>query len=309
VDFPGYIRELRREAIKQGLKPHPTHSGTIQEIMRIMTSPDLRPNRCSGLPDWVEPITPDARKSAGDIYFVGCAPYLEAIFEDFHLRLLDTHKAALELLRSCDVRPYVLSSERCCGHDAFWSGDHDLFMELANLNVETFRRAGVKRIFVTCPECYYTLAMQYPKYVADFPFEVINTVKFLADNLRVPSTTDHQISVTYLDSCRMGRFGNLYEEPRRLLSNLEGVDLVEMQMNRQDAPCCGSNLWINCDGVSKQLQKACLQEAARTGASILLCPCDKCRIHLACAQLENGDLKETIKTENIVSFLYRRGVK
>lgn len=106
----------------------------------------------------------------------------------------------------------------------------------------------------------------------------------------------------------MGRYGGIYDEPRLLLKNIAGVDLVEMEMNRENAPCCGSNLWINCDGISKKLQNACLDQAIQTGAGVLVCPCDKCRIHLACAQLENGFLNETIRTENILSFLYRKGV-
>ena len=306
VDFPGFVRELRCEAIKQGLKPHTTHSGAIHEIMRIIANPTVKPKRTSWLPDRIQILT--EADQAEDIYFVGCAPYFETIFEDFHLSLLETHIAALELLRSCGLNPCVLADERCCGHDALWSGDLELFKRLANLNVEAFRRAGVKRIFVTCPECYHTLAKEYPKYVDDFQFEIIHTVKYLAENLETQATRTDGVTVTYLDSCRMGRFAHLYDEPRKLLADLVDVRLVEMEMNRENAPCCGSNLWINCDSISKRLQVACLEEVARTGASVLICPCDKCRIHLTCAQLDNGDLKLKIKTENILSFLHRRGV-
>ena len=56
------------------------------------------------------------------------------------------------------IRPRLLASERCCGHDAYWSGDEALFERLARANVEAVREAGVKEIVAFCPECLVDLA-------------------------------------------------------------------------------------------------------------------------------------------------------
>ena len=139
-------------------------------------------------------------------------------------------------------------------------------------------------------------------------FEFINTVAFLAGQPEAVPVLDGDAAVTYLDSCRMGRFSGLYDEPRSVLA-AAGVGLSEMEFTRENAPCCGSNLWINCDLLSKKLQMDVLGAARATGADILLSPCDKCRIHLACAQMEMGNVADGLRTDNIIRFLHRKGVR
>jgi Fe-S oxidoreductase len=332
VDFPEFIHMLRESAVAGGLLPQPTHSGTIKELMRIMANPGLKQARTGWLPDWVEIIGDTAagasdRKNESseegaatgeaaaashgeDLYFVGCSPYFDVIFEDFDLDLKATHTAALELLRSRGVAPGVLADERCCGHDAIWSGDTELFIKLAERNVELFNKAGAKRIFVSCPEGYYTFTHDYPKHLGKLDIEFVNTIKFLSDEMNDVLAMDGAGgAVTYLDSCRMGRFSGLYDEPRKLIALADGFALREMEFSRENAPCCGSNLWINCDCVSKAMQMDCLKAAEATGADVLLTACDKCRIHLACAQLENGHLGNGIRTGNILRFIHGKGVK
>jgi Fe-S oxidoreductase len=244
-----------------------------------------------------------------DIYFVGCAPYFDVVFEDFDLDLKATHIGALELLRQRGVTPAVLANERCCGHDALWTGDADLFEKLARLNAGLFEKAGARRVFVSCPEGYYTFTHDYPKVLGNTTIEFVNTVGFLADQAPEVAVGEDSDSITYHDSCRMGRFSGLYEEPRRLLAGLGGAALKEMEFSRDQAPCCGSNLWVACDAVSKRMQQDVLDAARRTGADVLVTACDKCRIHLACAQMENGSTGNGIKTESILGYLHRKGVR
>ena len=330
VDYPGFIRRLREHAVRSGIMPQATHSGAINEIMRIMTVPRISQKRTGWLPKWFKAVgSGRAGRAAKDLYFVGCAPYCDVIFEDFALDLVGTHAAALELLRSHRVRPAVLADERCCGHDALWAGDTDLFRRLAEQNVRLFKEAGAERVFVSCPEGYYTFKYDYPRYLGELGIEFVNTVKFIADEMSIEepkqridgwgimprrqaptrTTAEPPTTVTYHDSCRMGRFSGLYAEPRKLLALAEGVILNEMEFNREDAPCCGSNLWINCDCTSKKVQLDLLDAAGATRPDVVITSCDKCRIHLACAQMEGGHLEGGIKTENLLRFLYRRGVR
>jgi heterodisulfide reductase subunit D len=306
VDFPRFVSMLRQQAFTTGTGPQHTHGGTIRELMKLSAKPGLRQHRTAWLPDWVRVI--GTGDSSEDLYFVGCAPYFDIIFEDFDLDLTGTHISGLELLKSSGVNPAVLADERCCGHDALWSGDTDLFVKLAQQNVELFSKVGAKRIFVSCPEGYYTFTHDYPKVLGDLEFEFVNTVAFLAEEAPNLLRMNGDTEVTYLDSCRMGRFSGLYDEPRRLLASA-GVVTREMEFSRENAPCCGSNLWINCDSLSKKLQMDCLKAARETGARVLLTPCDKCRIHLACAQMEMGHVTDGLRTDNILRFLNREGVR
>jgi heterodisulfide reductase subunit D len=330
VAYPEFVHSLRELAVGNGAEPQPTHGGTIRELMKIMAKENLRQNKMGWLPDWVEVIQDtkekgkkkskskskskgkeeekEAEPAGRDIYFVGCAPYFDVVFEDFKLDLVGTHTAGLELLRSSGVTPTVLADERCCGHDALWSGDVDLFKKLAEANVELFKKAGAKRIFVSCPEGFHTFTKEYPKYLGALGLEFVNTVAFLAGEMTDVIKGNGNIDVTYHDSCRMGRFSGIYDEPRKILELAEGVNLREMEFSRDNAPCCGSNLWINCDHISRRMQNNLLDEAKNTGSEIMLTACDKCRIHLACAQMEMGNVETKIKTDNILRFLHRKAV-
>jgi heterodisulfide reductase subunit D len=310
VDFPHFIQALREVAFQAGSRPSETHGGTLRHLMRLMAGAGLRQKRTDWLPDWVEVLDEDdGGSSSEDVYFVGCTPYLDIVFEDFNLDLKATHLGALELLRHLGITPAVLANERCCGHDPLWSGDRDLFADLARLNADLLRKVGAKRVFVSCPEGYYTFTHDYPVLLGDLGIEFINTVEFLAGQVSDRIGPPNGEQVTYHDSCRMGRFSGLYDQPRQLLRDAGGVRLAEMEFSREQAPCCGSNLWVSCDAVSKRMQQELLDSARRTGSNTLITACDKCRIHLACAQMQDGSVTNDIKTESILGFLYRKGVR
>jgi Fe-S oxidoreductase len=310
VDLPGFIRALREIAFDGGGRPQDTHGGIMQQIMDLMANPRIRQKRTDWLPEWVQVLDEkDDQDRSDDVYFVGCAPYYDVIFEDFHLDLKATHLGALELLGGCGATPAVLANECCCGHDALWTGDLRVFEKLAKRNAELFRKVRAKRVFVTCPEGYHTFTTNYREYLGDLDIEFVNTVKFLADERPPLLTIDGETRVTYHDSCRMGRFSRLYEEPRRIIESVGGLSLKEMEFSREQAPCCGSNLWVACDAISKKMQYDLLDAARATGCEIMLTACDKCRIHLACAQMEKGSAGNGIRTESILGVLHRKGVR
>lgn len=375
VDYPEFVRALRETALEKHLLPQHTHGGVIREMMRIMSRYPDRQKRTGWVPDWVEVLSPDDdTRIAEDIYFVGCAPYFDVIFDNFKLNMVATHTAALELLKQAGVTCAVLADEVCCGHDALWSGDRDLFSKLARLNARALERAGARRVFVSCPEGFHTLSTKYAEVFGKREIEIVNTVAFLSANLtgiavsrasgtgREPagakdeawengqpgqpgggrdyvadngepetegdrdeyslksarpagksaagtpeSPTGGALNLVALhDPCRMGRFSGLYAEPRTLLGRLPGVEIREMEFARDSSPCCGSNLWMNCDHLSKRLQSSLIGEAEKTGARMLLTSCDKCRIHLACADMVMGEVKPRIETKNILTFIHER---
>jgi Fe-S oxidoreductase len=67
-----------------------------------------------------------------------------------------------------------------------------------------------------------------------------------------------------------------------------GAELVEMPKNRQNAICCGTSSWVNCDAYSRMIQANRLKEAKSTGAEALVTACPKCQIHFNCTQNAEG---------------------
>jgi len=96
----------------------------------------------------------------------------------------------------------------------------------------------------------------------------------------------------------------IYDEPRAILEAIPGLELVEMNHHRSSALCCGTQSWINCGAVNKQIQLELLREVKATGADMLLTACPKCKIHLTCAMRDEKLGQEVqIEIEDIVRFI------
>jgi Fe-S oxidoreductase len=93
----------------------------------------------------------------------------------------------------------------------------------------------------------------------------------------------------------------MYEAPREIITSIPGMNLVEMERNREDAVCCGVSCWANCSSYSKQIQMDRLKEAEATGADTLVTACPKCNIHFACALSSSGMGIEVKELTNLMA--------
>lgn len=288
VDYLGFIRAIREEARNRKIaeiQPIPSHGGILNEIMELQTLPQSQ-KRLSWLTDNLKTA------EQGEIYyFVGCSPFFHIIYRDLGVDSLATTRDTIKLFNYLDIIPVVSNAERCCGHDLFWVGDTANFLKLAEANITTISKTGAKKVIFTCPEGYYTFKVTYPKYFGKLGFEPVHMLKFLADYLEEGKIAFRSLEtkVTYQDPCRLGRFMELYEEPRTVLEAIPALELIEMERIKEYALCCGSSNWMNCGKHTKIVQKDRLIEASLTGADTLVTACPKCQIHLNCAL---RDLKE-----------------
>jgi len=289
VNFTEFVRALRHKAVEEGAEIQYSHGGAPQTIMRIMAHRDIRQNRMNWLPDDIE-----IQKQCDTDFFVGCTPYFDILFSDLGIKTVEGTKGALRLLNYAHIPFTLLSNERCCGRDLLLAGDVDGFVALAQANMREFNRKGIKRIITSCPECYYTLKVDYPKFLDDWNINVLHITEVIA-----PLVENGQLNlgtlkkrVTYHDPCTLGRYSRIFEQPRSILISISGLDVVEMTDNREKALCCGASPWINCSVINKRIQKERLAQAGATNADILVTACPKCQIHLRCAQKnsENNDI-------------------
>jgi Fe-S oxidoreductase len=86
------------------------------------------------------------------------------------------------------------------------------------------------------------------------------------------------MTVTYHDPCDLGRKSEVYDAPRNVLGRIPGLTLVEMAENREEAHCCGGggNLESHSAGLSKRVAHQRVQQAADTGARVLVSACQQC---------------------------------
>jgi Fe-S oxidoreductase len=302
IDFPDFVRSYRELARKDGNLPQLSHHGTLQAIVSLQTR-GVRQQRT----DWAKEA--GTFKDSGEyFYFVGCAPYHDAVLP-YGGSSLEAARSVLEILNHMGVEPVISNDERCCGHDALWSGDEATFKHLAQKNLEVIRGSGAKKVLFSCPEGYTTFKHHVAKYFGDLPFEVVHMTEFLArelpgSGLAFKSAGENGDGiVTYQDPCRLGRRAGIYEPPRDLLKLLPDVKLEEMDRNRENSVCCGTSAWMECSNCSKVMQVERLEEAIQTGAKTLITACPKCRIHFDCAKT-NTDIELNI--EDLYSFILNR---
>jgi Fe-S oxidoreductase len=296
VSFTNLLRQVRAETLPAKKSwPSCTHGGTLHALMRKMTSPEMEQNRLQWVDDDLEIA------ETGDVLlFVGCAPYYSAYFKYLDIDSLDSTRSAIKILNHVGIKPVLLSDERCCGHDLLWVGDGDSYEKLGALNVAAIEASGAKTVITTCAECYRTLKLDYPRDFGTQKWSVQHISELLAEKIgsgeiAFDGTAAEEV-MTYQDPCRLGRHAGVFEEPRTVLREIPGLELVEMDRNREGSLCCGTSSWINCDITSKKIQAARLSGAKATGADTLVTSCPKCHIHFKCA-LQDDLLAKTAAIE------------
>ncbi len=225
--------------------------------------------------DLMEKHGPDHKAKA--VYFAGCtAAYVEQDIAQASVRLLDAAGVDFGSLGN---------AESCCGTPMLVSGKWDVFAETLKKNVAAVKAAGADTVITSCPACDMMWRQVYPQWAKKLGIEFGITSRHysevVAEKLKTgefsfPPDGHHPVTVTWHDSCHMGRATGIYEPPRDLIKALPGVKLVEMDFNRESAHCCGSVLTLIKDPpVAAEVGKTRLDEALAVGAEkvIALCPC------------------------------------
>ncbi len=289
VDFLGFIRSIRNYARQRGYSGISAHTGVFQAITQNMRDDQLIQSRIDWISDGLKTKT-----EGSDLLFVGCQPYFDIIFSELGYQGLEgTTKNAIRILNHLGIEPVIMPNERCCGHDAFWTGDFDTFEDLAKLNLEAIEKSGAKRIITTCPECCQILKQEYPN-VKDLGLEVVHITELLADELKNEKLKLNPLAnkVTFQDPCRLGRHLDVVNEPRAVLNAIPELELIELENHGKQSVCCGTTCWSNCDNVSETIRKDRLLEVMNLNMKTLVTACPKCQIHFRCVLTTNPDKRE-----------------
>jgi heterodisulfide reductase subunit D len=188
-------------------------------------------------------ITDEFPSRGVNIYFAGC----QARFQ--HPEVV---RASLGILKAAGMETaYLGDKEGCCGFIPGHDGNTQLLEERAEQNVEALKSTGAKRVIVSCAHCYKTLKIDYPLIFGDLPFEVVSMAEQLAqliDEKKIEFKNEIKQTITYHDPCFLGRHGNIYNEPRKVLNSIPGIKLTEMKRSGMWSYCCGSGAKItaNC---------------------------------------------------------------
>jgi Fe-S oxidoreductase len=195
------------------------------------------------------------------LFFVGCAG-------SFDERQKKVSRAIVKILQAAKVDFVILGEEETCnGDSARRLGNEYLFQSLAQQNVETLTRYGVKKIITQCPHCFNTLANEYPQFGGQFKvLHHSEVIAQLVDEGRLkPGQVQLEQPVTYHDSCYLARHNGISEAPRQALVSI-GIKLKEMDRSRTETFCCGAGggrMWLE-ETIGQRINQNRVDEAAKT---------------------------------------------
>jgi heterodisulfide reductase subunit D len=217
-----------------------------------------------------EPALQASRKEKAQVaFFVGCVA-------SFFPMVQKIPKALVEILVRTGVDFALLGGEEwCCGFPLIGAGMKKEAEGLIEHNLEQMKEKGVETVVFACPSCYHTWLEDYKANLN--VFHSSQFIKRLIDNGKI-TFREEKVKVTYHDPCDLGRVSGIYESPREVLRSIPGVELVEMENNREECKCCGGggNLEIVDPELSAALAQEKVKEIQATGADTVITSCQQC---------------------------------
>jgi glycolate oxidase iron-sulfur subunit len=185
---------------------------------------------------------------------------------------------------------------------------------LVRKNIRAFENFGVDQILVPCGSCFYFLKEGYLKLfpldqeVEAFSKKIVEPSGFFLNLISPKGANDASQSlnpkgrITYHDPCHLRRAMKIYQEPRKLLKSLRGVELVEM---KQPDRCCGMAGSFNLVyyGLSRKILAHKVDDIEATKADYVVTSCMGCII-----QLKDGvyQRKMATKVVHLIEFFEKR---
>ncbi len=211
------------------------------------------------------------------LFYVGCA----GSFDDRNKKIT---KAMVRILNAAGVSFAMLGNEEgCCGDSARRLGNEYLYQTLAQTNVEVFNNYNVKKIITTCPHGYNTIKNEYPQFGGNY--EVYHHTEFILKlinegKLKLKNPVNQ--TLTYHDSCYLGRINDIYEQPRDILKRISGVSYKEMPRHHYQSFCCGAGggrMWLE-EHIGTRINTNRTEEALKLNPDTIAVGCPFCLIML-----------------------------
>ncbi|KPC75787.1 hypothetical protein ADL26_06895 [Thermoactinomyces vulgaris] len=215
-------------------------------------------------------------------------------------------RALVKVLDHAGVKFAILGNkEKNSGDTARRMGNEFLFQQLAADNIALFEKHQVKKIITIDPHAYNTFKNEYPD--LGLTAEVYHHTEVLADLIkegRIKPTKEVKERITYHDSCYLGRYNGVFSAPRYILSQIPGVEVVEMERNRENGMCCGAGggmMWMEeTEGVRVNVART--EQALQVNPTVIGSACPYCLTMLSDGT-KAKEVEDQVKTMDVVEIL------
>ena len=234
-------------------------------------------------------------------------------------------RSGLELLLLAGVDVGIAGrDEACCGGRAFDLGYRGEIEKYADDVHSRVKASGASTVVTPCADCYSAFRQSYSMIGRKIDVEVLHITEYL-DRLiqegRLKPRAEIPLRLTYHDPCHLGRLGEeyepwsgvwnkvhggvviadppkqvrmglggVYEPPREVLRAIPGVELIEMERNREYSWCCGAGGGVleAFEDFARWTALERIEEAKATGARALVTACPWCERNFRDALEDSG---------------------
>ena len=257
--------------------------------------------------DWADGL--DVKIMADDpdvdyLLWVGCA----GSFDD---RSKKVSISLVNILQQAGISFAMLGvEEKCTGDFARRVGNEMLFQMMAEENIATLNGYKVKKIITACPHCLNSLKHDYPQMGGNY--EVIHHSEFIdglvqAGKINLKQSLDG--GLTYHDPCYLGRYHNIYDQPRSILRSVAKGGVTELDRHGRESFCCGAGggrMWME-ETIGKRINLARSEEIVDCGVSNVAVGCPFCLTMIEDGMKELGR-EEEIQTMDIAELVEKNMV-
>ncbi len=239
------------------------------------------------------------KQEAEYLWFVGCS----GSFDD---RGKEISKAFAKILNAAGVDYAILGMEEgCCGDPARRAGNEYLFQMNAEQNVEVFKQYKFKKIVTCCPHGFHMIKNEYPQFEGHY--EVIHHTQLineLVSSGKIKINANGHGKITFHDSCYIGRYNQIYDEPRNVLKAASKDGFVEMDRSHNKSFCCGAGggrMFME-ETEGQRINHIRVKDAESCGASTVGVACPFCMSMFADGINETG-LEEKLTVKDIAQIV------
>jgi succinate dehydrogenase/fumarate reductase iron-sulfur protein len=272
-------KELNPGAVSTPLRSVLVEQGKVPRVLGSALTSTFRNNNPFEMVHaerfaWAEGLeVKDALQEDVDaLYFLCCLACYDPRAQKLAQAMVKTMKSAGVELGS------LAGEEACCGSETRRLGEMGLFEMIVEERTELLSAAKSRHMVTSSPHCYDVFKNHYP----DLDHQIEHYTQYVArmiDDGKLTFKGQVKKKVTYHDPCYLGMQNDIFDEPRAILTAIPGVELVEMEHNRQTSYCCGGGggrMWYEGSNSGGHISHARVREALDTGAQVIATACPFC---------------------------------